>query len=541
MLIEIRCDKFKEKVVTFHAGLNVVLGDEKATNSIGKSTLLMVLDYAFGGNSFTKHNSDVTDELGHHEYFFTFEFDKIRHTFKRGTNQPKLIYRCSAEFEEIEPISIIDYTAFLKAGYKIDIADITFRACVSLFSRVWGKENYSVKKPLHDMQAQKSQKCVDNLLKIFGRYDSIKNLSIDLESVHEERKALSDAFKRKLIPKIGKKQYAANTTEISRIESEIADIKQNLAKYATNIGEIVNKEILELKVQKDELLSTKNDIEAKLLRVKSNLAHNRYIKSKHLKSLIDFFPQVNIGKLTEIEDFHSSLSGILRKELMASEKELNSQVSLVTTEITRIDASISGALSAIDNPTYIVDRVYELSNSLCESRSENEYYETEENLRERLNDTKRELSNEKQRVLELVENVINEKIRKFVTDIYDQHRKSPELSLRENNYSYEVFEDTGTGKAYSNLIILDLAVFAMTKLPVIIHDSMLFKNIENDAVANLIELYTSFEKQSFIAIDEIEKYGVVAKSKLIANRVIQLDNDNVLYIEDWRKKRAKKT
>lgn len=38
-----------KKVITFHKGLNVVLGDNKGTNSIGKSTLLMVIDFIFGG------------------------------------------------------------------------------------------------------------------------------------------------------------------------------------------------------------------------------------------------------------------------------------------------------------------------------------------------------------------------------------------------------------------------------------------------------------------------------------------------------------
>lgn len=47
MLVEVRCDKFREKSIKFHKGLNVVLGDEKATNSIGKSSLLMVLDFIF--------------------------------------------------------------------------------------------------------------------------------------------------------------------------------------------------------------------------------------------------------------------------------------------------------------------------------------------------------------------------------------------------------------------------------------------------------------------------------------------------------------
>ena len=59
MLIEIRCEIFREQAITFHEGLNVVLGDSVATNSIGKSALLMVLDFVFGGETFLDHNTDV--------------------------------------------------------------------------------------------------------------------------------------------------------------------------------------------------------------------------------------------------------------------------------------------------------------------------------------------------------------------------------------------------------------------------------------------------------------------------------------------------
>lgn len=80
-----------------------------------------------------------------------------------------------------------------------------------------------------------------------------------------------------------------------------------------------------------------------------------------------------------------------------------------------------------------------------------------------------------------------------------------------------------------------MTVFEATTLPFIAHDSLLFKNIENDSVANLFKVYLGTEKQSFVAIDEIEKYGLETSSMLRALSVIQLDNDNVLYIKDWRR------
>ncbi len=142
---------------------------------------------------------------------------------------------------------------------------------------------------------------------------------------------------------------------------------------------------------------------------------------------------------------------------------------------------------------------------------------------------------EKIRILELIENIINDKNRRNVTEIYSEERRSPTLKIGQNSYTFDLVEDTGTGKAYSNLILLDLAFLETTDLPFLVHDSVLFKNIQNDAVAQLIELYESTGKQTFIAIDEIRKYGQVAENKLKNKKVVQLDNNDVLYIKDWRK------
>lgn len=50
MLKRIKCDKFRTPIVEFYDGLNVIAGDSKAANSIGKSTMLMIIDFVFGGN-----------------------------------------------------------------------------------------------------------------------------------------------------------------------------------------------------------------------------------------------------------------------------------------------------------------------------------------------------------------------------------------------------------------------------------------------------------------------------------------------------------
>ena len=92
MLKRIKSAILTEGVIDFHEGLNVVLGDNIGSNSIGKSTLLMIVDFVFGGNTYISHNSDVVAYLGHHEFGFTFKF-KTEYHFVRGTENPDAVYK----------------------------------------------------------------------------------------------------------------------------------------------------------------------------------------------------------------------------------------------------------------------------------------------------------------------------------------------------------------------------------------------------------------------------------------------------------------
>lgn len=80
MLKEIYCELLKTKnrpsgKIIFHNGLNVVLGSNVGTTSIGKSTSLLIIDFVFGGDTYAK--SDAVKELGNHTIYFIFQFDGV--------------------------------------------------------------------------------------------------------------------------------------------------------------------------------------------------------------------------------------------------------------------------------------------------------------------------------------------------------------------------------------------------------------------------------------------------------------------------------
>lgn len=536
MLREIQCDRFRSGTVVFSSGLNVVLGDENATNSIGKSTLLMIVDFAFGGETLLKHNKDIITELGHHDYYCIFQFADESYRFRRGTFEPNVVYVCNDELQPERAIDLDEYTALLKQAYRIDLPEITFRALLGLYFRVWGKENLAVDSPLHATPAQRARDCVDNLLKTFGSYESISALTKKLTGAESDLRAVTEAQRHDVLPKVSKRDYEQKQRLIATLERDLSEIKENLAKYSTSLTAVVNREVLELKMQKDDLLKIRMNLSSELQRIERNLQRNRGVRSEAFKELVRFFPEVNEVRLSKVEEFHNGVATILRKELRDAKDELVREIEESDAALSKIDQAMAAVLSSVDQPEALVDRVYDVSVGLYKAREAKESYEHLASLKGAVEALKEELSTEKVKVLHLVEHLVNDGMHRIVTEVFGENRKSPRLSLKERSYSFDVYEDTGTGTAYAGLVIFDLTVFMATTLPAIAHDSILFKNIENDSVARLMDVYMRTEKQSFVALDEISKYGLATAELLEARSVVHLSNEAVLYVKDWRRK-----
>ncbi|RQO54668.1 hypothetical protein DBR47_21570 [Paucibacter sp. KBW04] len=537
MLREIRCEKFCNRVVRFHPGLNVVLGDENATNSIGKSTLLMLVDFVFGGSTLLDWNKDIVAELGHHHYDFAFEFSGELHRFRRETITPETLYVCDADYKVQSAIQLDEFNAFLKSAYGLAEPGQSFRAAVGLHLRVWGKTNLIPDEPLHVFPKQKDKDCIDNLVKTYGKFEAIRERDQAARTADTELKVIRAAASKQLIPKVTKTGYTNAKVQIAGLERDLEEVRQNLASYATSLSAVINKEVLELKERKDDLLQRRMIVAGRLQRVDRNLGGKRALHGGNFLDLQRFFPEINTERLVEVEAFHDGVARILKEQLKLSKEQLAEELSLIDLGIAGIDAEMAAALGSVEQPESLVDHVYKVALSLQAARNNRDGYEHEQAHIDALNKAREALAKVKQRILNEIETSVNEGMRKIVSEAVGEHRKSPRLSLADTTYNFEVFEDTGTGTAYFGLVLFDMAVFRATSLPAIAHDSVLFKNISNDSVAHLVGLYAKIQKQSFIALDEIQKYGPVAAQTLQEQSVIQLSDRAVLYVKDWRPSR----
>ncbi len=60
----------------------------------------------------------------------------------------------------------------------------------------------------------------------------------------------------------------------------------------------------------------------------------------------------------------------------------------------------------------------------------------------------------------------------------------------------------------------------LTRLPVIENDSIILKQIEDDAIEKIMELYASTSKQVLIAMDKEGSYTKKAQEIMEANKVL---------------------
>ncbi|MNR58342.1 hypothetical protein D3C85_1793160 [compost metagenome] len=73
-----------------------------------------------------------------------------------------------------------------------------------------------------------------------------------------------------------------------------------------------------------------------------------------------------------------------------------------------------------------------------------------------------------------------------------------------------------------------------TKIPYLVHDSLLFKNVENKAIENLLLVYSSLSQQSFISLDGEIVESTSASEIVSKGAVIYLSSEKLLYTRDWR-------
>ena len=282
MLYEIECEKFAKKVngqlvprgrIQLREGLNTVLGDKAAQNSIGKSTFLLVVDFCFGGDDYINPKiCKAKEKLHSHTINFAFKFGNKIDYFCRSTKTPSEIGICDSEYKVQRIQTLKEFKDYLLKAYDITTPSISFREMVGRFLRIYGRENYAERYPLKygDVKPESAIETLEKMFNVFAFIEEYKSVYNDKS---KRSKVRDDATKLGEMTNVArtKKEYNANEKEIERLRTELqklmdredAELSQEETDNLDKASEIKG-QLTVLKRRRSRLVSQLNAVKANM-------------------------------------------------------------------------------------------------------------------------------------------------------------------------------------------------------------------------------------------------------------------------------------
>ena len=578
MLYEIWSDKFRtggkdgqiRPAIRFHIGLNTVLGTQTRSNSIGKSTFLMIIDYVFGGSDYLDTDAHVF--VGEHEIYFTFRFGDTLHRFCRKTIDKDVVYLCEnctwdeeqARLERVrlheehvenapallehdlnpyvltgETLKIDEYCKLLFKKYAIESENISFRNIVGRYFRVYGRPNHDEYQPLHNTPREKDSEAITALQRLFGETQQIKDLKANEKAKDEERKAYKAAQKYHLVRHITTKTgLKAAQEERDKLQTELTELLRSKDREAeqadlsrSNEAAAINRKLATLRRNRSRL---KSQLEALYINIDGHTAVSR----GDLSDLAHFFPEANIGELQSIENFHQKLRGVLEAEMSEERSELQSSIATIDAEISTLQEQLRFIGIPTRLPTPFLTRHAELTMRIKDLDAQIGSFQENKDVDEAHKAAAAALKAAQEKELPRIAGEINAQMVRISDEILGPEREAPRLDLKDGkSYTFGTSTNRGTGNNYKNLIIYDLSILTKTALPAIIHDSFLLTDIGDTPTGAIVKQYIKIAgigKQVFIALDKTKSYGEETDKDLNSNQVLYLcENGGELFGWSW--------
>ena len=541
MLKEIFCSKFKHSKIEFHKGLNVILGDNNGSNYIGKSTMLLIIDYVFGGDTYAK--SDVIDHIGQHEICFSFEFGEVNSYYKRKTAQSKTVFVTDAHYENEKEISLDDYKKLLLQFYNIDDENISFRNIVGLYSRIYGKDNCNEKFVLSAYSKQSFDDSISRLIKIFGKYPEIQNRKEAKKNSEERYKTFCAAVKMDFIKVYSTKKDVDEAEKTLLLEkNDCLALEHQLLTDTSVLTPVQLQTISDLKDEMARVLALKFSHRSKLGKLQVNIGKLKKKVAIDIERLQIYFPSININEIEKINEFHEGLVNELNKTILkqiTKEKEI---LESIEKEEEVIRNKIDSVISLNQANKVVLDKLIELRKSVDNKEKAITDYKKREGLKAEKKDAKDMFEKTQNLILADIQNKLNNEISILNEKVEGKEKQVPLCALSSKSYTYLCSDDSGTGTNFKNLVLFDLAILALTRLPFVMHDTLLLKNIEKKRMDAIMKLYSQEnKKQIFISFDELADYSPTTQKIAEEYKVLTLSpGGNELFGISWSKKKTEK-
>ena len=525
--------------INLNPGLNVVLGTTDGANSIGKSSFLMVVDFIFGGDDYVDKCTDIQDNVGGHTICFAFEIDGEMKYFSRSTINRNEVSVCDSDYRELEKMSIKAYRKFLADTYGTGCEDQTFRGMVSPYLRIYQRENLNEKHPLETARKAKDQKAIDEIIKLFNRFDNLRELRKEKDEAEKVKGAISVFVKQEMIPKISPAQYKKNEIRIQELRRKLESLSKGDETERLKLVGVDKDKAEEINIVKQKVIDSRRTysrLQSEYRAVCNNSSGQFEGFEEDIMLLKSFFPSVDARKINEIESFHKKIKGILDSEIEIEKNNLSGLLEEAKRQKKQSEEELNALMQSSGGAQKLVDEISSIRAELDNLERANSIHDTNEDAKEKIKGFKEDNANTAHRQLVEIERDLNVEMEKLNEFIYKNGRKAPIINFNDegDGYTFMVPNDSGTGTSCRGLILFDLSILKLSPLPILVHDSVIHKQIEDYAFNKILDLYVESGKQIFIAMDKQDSFGKEVEDKLEEAAVLHLSKGgNELYGSPW--------
>lgn len=513
MLVEIRCDKFMDsgKVrppIRFEKGLNTILGASRASNSIGKSTFLMIIDFVFGGKDYVTLNNDVERNVGIHEIQFTFQFGEQKYYFSRSTGDHTKVMECNEKYEPVKEITLDTYCNFLSLQYGMQNLGASFRELVSGFFRIYGRYNYDEKHPLKAYQNDTMEAGIRRMLQLYGKYAPVGDLAALVEEAESKETTYKDAYKFQYIRGVTRKDdYDKNEARIAELQAKKEDLARGSTQDLLDMDSVQAARLADLKRQLANLRRQKTRMRSQLTAMKADMEIDESSFKRDYSELLEFFPGADIKHIEEIDAFHRKLRSVLHSEYKDNQRKIEDAIELLDVQIAVLEREVSEVNATPHLTQALLDSYSGIDREMKNLRDANEYYVKKEQLQTTREELQARLDSLIEELTAELQTEINIRLRELNTIVCNGRKTAPSITISNaKKYSFTTPNDIGTGSQTRGMFLFDLVTAEKTLLPAVVQDSMSVKQVEDPVMLKILELYRQSDKQFFVAVDKGESY-----------------------------------
>ena len=512
MLKRVQCDEFKtfdgviRPPIEFHQGLNAVIGNESGTNSVGKSTFLMILDFVFGGDDYIRKSKEVHKNILPHQIRFEFEFDGVPYYFYRATDDYRAVMRCDENYQPLEngELTVAQYCDFLAEKYGLVSEGLSFRGAVGRFIRVDRRETMKEDKPFRSAERETDAQAILGMLKLYGRYGEVEQQEKVAADAEDREDTFKAAQKYEYIPHVkNKTEYKRNKERIITLQALAENLAAKSSDGLLDLDSMQAEKLRELRARLSSFRRQKTRLQGQLDVIKQSQADSKKTLQRDYEELLYFFPDADAARLEEVENFHRSLTRILGSEIKDSVVDIEAMIEIVTAEIKRLEEETVRIKKMPNVAMAILDEYAAIKKELQLLIDANEAYDNRERLHNIAQDEKKKLDDLIVTEMAVIDLRLNGIMEEMNSTMYADAMKAPIINVESaNSYTFFTPDDGGTGMRYKGLILFDLAVLQSSDLPFLVHDSVLLLQIENEVVERILDYYSKSPKQIFIAFDK---------------------------------------